>query len=66
MDSADVRELLVHYAILVVLVIAAVSIVDWVVPGLGFWPRLLIAVVVGLVYAPVVRRLGYAPDRWSR
>ena len=65
MSRDDTLELIAHYAVLVLLVLGALAVLDYVAPDLGFGFRLVIAVLIGLLYAPVVRALGLAPERWG-
>ncbi len=65
MERDETLELLAHYAVLILIVLVALAVVDVVAPDLGTWARLAVAVLLGILYAPVTRLLGVAPARWG-
>ena len=64
-DWETVRQLLPHYVALAVILLVVLTGLRLAVPDLSFWIRLGIALLIGLVYPPLVRALGYAPDVWE-
>lgn len=66
MDKEGLLELLPHYIILVGLIFGVLAVVNALFGDVGFWPRLGLAVLVGLLYPRVVRELGVAPSQWEK
>ena len=64
-DWVTVRQLLPHYVALAVILLVVLTGLRLAVPDLSFWIRLGIALLIGLVYPPIVRALGYAPEVWE-
>ena len=64
-DWETVRQLLPHYVALAVILLVVLTGLRLAVPDLSFWIRLGIALLIGLVYPPLVRALGYAPEVWE-
>ena len=60
-----IRQLLPHYVALAVILLVVLTGLRYLVPDLSFWVRLAIALFIGIVYPPIVRALGYAPEAWE-
>ncbi|MCL9814426.1 hypothetical protein [Natranaeroarchaeum aerophilus] len=60
------RNELPHLLAIVLLVLVSIQAAELLIPGgLSFWIGLVVAMLVGLFYRPLVERLGYAPDHWD-
>lgn len=57
--------LLLHITLLVLTVLFVIAIVDAYVGGINFWVGLVIALLVGVAYPRVARRIGVAPAQWE-
>lgn len=66
MDRERLLRELPHLLVIVTLVLVAIPVVQLVLPdSWSFWGGLAVAVLVGVLYRPVVTRLGYAPEHWE-
>lgn len=65
MDSERLLEVVPHYVALLLLVFLVLSVVRSVAGDVGFWIELLIVLVVGSLYRPLVQRLGIGPSAWE-
>lgn len=66
MDTDYWRKELPHLVAIMVLVLLSIQLAQLLVPGgLSFWVGLLVAMLVGLFYRPLIERLGYGPDHWN-
>jgi uncharacterized membrane protein len=65
MDRDTLLELGAHYAVLFVLVLAALAVIRSVVGEIGFWTELVVIVALVFAYRPIVLRLGVAPTAWE-
>ena len=66
MDGDRIRQLLPHYAAMILILLVALAIIEAFFPDRSFWIGIGVAVLVGLAYPHVVRRLGVAPESWQR
>lgn len=66
MDTDYWRNEVPHLLVIMLLVLASIQLAELLAPGdLSFWLGLAVAMLVGLLYRPLVERLGYAPDHWE-
>lgn len=61
----QMRELAPHYVVLVVIMFAALLLVDQIYPDLHFIGRILIAFAIAVAYPLVLRRFDMAPEPWQ-
>lgn len=61
----QMRELAPHYAVLIVIMFAALLLVEQVYPGAHFLVRIGVAFAIAVAYPMVLRRLGMAPEIWE-
>lgn len=57
---------LLHLTLLIMTVLFIITLLDRAMGGINFWFGLGIALLVGVLYPRIVRRLGVAPTRWER
>ena len=65
MDWGNLRQVLPHYVVLVLILLLVLSVLRSFVPDLNIWIQLAVAVIVGIVYPQLIRMLGLAPDAWK-
>ncbi|WP_205254032.1 MULTISPECIES: hypothetical protein [Halostella] len=65
LNSNRLLEVVPHYVALLLLVFLVLSVVRSLAGDVGFWIELLIVLVVGSLYRPVVQRLGIGPSAWG-
>lgn len=61
-----IRQLLPHWAAMFLLMIGALTLIETFVLELEFWQSIIVVVIIGFGYPPVVRQLGIAPPVWER
>jgi hypothetical protein len=66
MDTDRLKAVAPHYAAMVLLSMAALTITRLAVGQIGFWVELAIVFGVVFAYRPVVAQLGLEPDVWAR
>jgi hypothetical protein len=64
MDRTEFRQLAPHYVAVMALVFVVVAGLD-AVAGIPFWIGVVLALVIGAVYRPLVVALGVAPEPWQ-
>lgn len=64
-DRDRVLAVLPHYAVMLLLAIAAVQLTTIALGDLGFWGEFAVILVVVFAYRPIVSRLGLAPEPWT-
>lgn len=57
---------LLHYGVLLFFIFTLLWAVELVAGDLPLWLGLLVALLVGISYPPLTRRLGVAPPQWAR
>ena len=65
-NMETIKELLPHYAAMLLLVFVLIAIIREVIGDLGFWVELVLILVIVFAYPPITRRLGVAPSIWDR
>lgn len=61
----DIRELLPHYLVALVLVFASTAAIRLAFGRINIALEFLLVLLVIAVYVVVIRRLGYAPSQWQ-
>lgn len=64
-EQSTVRQLLPHYAVMLLLVFLILGVIRGIVGELDFLVELVIIVVIVFAYRPAVKALGYAPPVWQ-
>lgn len=65
MDTDQLKELAPHYVAMILIVFAVLTVIRTAVGDIGFWPELVVVVLIAFAYRPVVVRLGVAPSVWE-
>lgn len=65
MAKSTIRQLLPHYLILIIILSVVLTLMRMFVPGAGMWIQVGVAVILGLLYPPLLRYLGKAPEAWQ-
>lgn len=65
MDRSDLRELVPHYVVMLILIFAVLAIIEAVASDLSFWVEVALIFVLVFAYRAVVQRLGYGPSAWE-
>lgn len=65
MEREQLIEVIPHFLALVILLFLVLFLVRTLVGEVGFWVELLIAFGIAVVYRPLVKRLGVAPEIWK-
>lgn len=65
MARSTFRQLLPHYLILIIILSVVLTIMRAYVPGANMWVQIGVAVILGLLYPPFLRYIGFAPEAWQ-
>lgn len=65
MDTDLLRDLVPHYAVMVVLAYATITVANNVVGPLNVWVELAVIIVVFFGYRIAIVQTGYGPEIWE-
>lgn len=60
-----VRQLAPHYLILVAVILATITVLDILVPGVSIITQLLLALAIAMLYPIALKKVGRAPEPWK-
>jgi uncharacterized membrane protein YdjX (TVP38/TMEM64 family) len=63
MDREELRAVVPHYLAVMALVFVVVVVLDAVL-AIPFWVGVVLALLIGVAYRPLVLALGVAPEPW--
>lgn len=64
MDRDHLKAVAPHYLAMIAVLFGLLTVLEVAFGGISFWAGIAIAILVGLLYRPVITRLGYAPEPW--
>lgn len=65
MDMNHIVQVAPHYLVMIAILFAVLTFIRIAFGDVNFWVGLAIAVAIGVLYRPVVRRLELAPPVWD-
>ncbi len=63
MDREELRAVVPHYLAVMALVFVVVVVLDGLL-AIPFWVGVIVALLIGVAYRPLVLSLGIAPEPW--